>query len=157
MPDHPQNSFSRRTVARTALALTAVGVFGPAAVWADGAPSDVVAHCRDWLAGEAEHDRLSQRWSSLESRMMRGRAWAQMTEAQRSALPEVGEMARIETELAAGGDRQERALSVLSRLLPETLSDAADLMRVAAHLLRYEGEQPRKLICNALRVVGRES
>ena len=67
MPDEPK-SISRRTLAGSALSIPVVGASYVAQA---AATESVGARCREWLAGAAEHERLSLRWQSLESQMMR--------------------------------------------------------------------------------------
>lgn len=146
-------SVSRRTVTGAAGALP----FMRAASRVSAGDGDgVLARCHAWLAGEATLDRVNQRWSAIESRVMKRRRPGQGTSAPFGTPQERADMAELEGQLTALSARQAERLDALADMPAATLGEAVGLMVVAAHLLQYEDDPSHKLIRNALAVVGAE-
>lgn len=152
MPADPRLPYlvSRRTVTGAAGALP----FMHAASAAPAGDGDgVLNRCRTWLAGEADLDRLNRRWSAIEGRIMKRREPGQGTDVPFGTPQERADMAALDRRLAVSSGRQAERLDALTGMSPSTLAEAAGLMIVAAHLMRYEGDPSHELICNALAVV----
>jgi len=82
---------SRRVVIGAASAAPVVAGAGGAAV-----PDAAVARCAEWLALDAEIDRLGLRWSDLETILVRQKRWERMTPEERGELLPSEEMDAID-------------------------------------------------------------
>ncbi|NQE62382.1 hypothetical protein E1H18_2638 [Caulobacter sp. RHG1] len=85
---------SRRAVIGAASAAPVVAGAGGGA-----APDPAVARCAEWMALDAEIDRLGLRWSDLETILVRKKRWERMTPDERAALSPTHEMDAIDKQL----------------------------------------------------------
>jgi hypothetical protein len=84
---------------RRALIQAATACALPLPLAAAGAdPALVLA--RRWSALEAEQRRLTREWQALETWLFQHRAWPELTDAERKAVPEAARMWAIEHRLA---------------------------------------------------------
>ena len=107
---------------RALIAGTSVVAFGtasPAAASVTLPPASVVAsdvaarRCRNWLAVDAQIERLQSRWAKLESWLIREHSWCKLTSAEQQALPWSKELRDIDGILDTLFDKRERLLGAI--------------------------------------------
>ena len=102
------------------------------------AAADIPAQCADWIAMDLEIDRLSRRWSDLETLAVRQFDYFKLTQAQIRALPAGPEMDAVDAECRRLGDVREDALKPLSKLSPRTIQDVSAQLAVAYRIMEFE-------------------
>jgi len=135
---------SRRTLIGAA---TAAPVLGGGSIEAN----DTVRRCADWIALDLEIDRLTLRWSKLETLMVREHGWFGLTPAEQRALPEAADMFEIDNRLEALSLQRERLLRPLSRLPADTVHAVASKLVIAARLMQHEENPARPFVASAVR------
>ncbi len=115
------------------------------------APVDTVAQCAAWMALDLEIDRLSLRWSQIETTMAEKHDWFRLTQAQRRALPQAAEMYEIDERLKVLFRQRRLDLKGLVKLKAESLHAVASKLAVAARILQYEENTAQPLIAAAVR------
>jgi len=109
MPDNKEPfAVSRRVVIGAASAAPVVAGAGGATV-----PDAAVARCAEWLALDAEIDRLGLRWSDLETILVRQKRWERMAPEERGELLPSEEMDAIDAQLKPLFDQREAWLEAL--------------------------------------------
>lgn len=89
-------------------------------------PTDIpsVPVCETWLALDAEHRLLIDRWQKLESQLVTRNNWFNLPPQEREALPEAAQLQAIENQLDALAVKRQELL----RLVPlEACASASDL------------------------------
>ncbi len=126
---------------RALIAGTSVIGFGaanPAAASVTLAPSAAVAsdlatrRCRNWLAVDAQIERLQNRWAKLEGWLIREHSWCSLGPAEQQALPWSKELRDIDGILTTLFEKRERLLEAI----PD--SSALNLEAVVARLAVVE-------------------
>ena len=139
MPDIKPPPMTRRALLAGASATPLTRVDGPRS-------PDLTARCAAWLAASFENDRLTLRWSRLETLVLRGPG------SSRRAAP-VAEMAEIEGRLAMLDEERERGLEALSRHPARTMHEVASKLAVAARMLDGEGGPIHRIVAEAVSVM----
>lgn len=107
---------------RALIAGTSVAAFGavsPAAASTNLAPIAVVAsteaarHCKNWLAIDAQIERLQTRWAKLEGWLIREHSWCNLGPSEQQALPWSKELQDIDGILDTLFDKRERLLEAI--------------------------------------------
>lgn len=116
--------FSRRGL----IAGTSVAAFGlaspatstaAAAASANLAPAALIAsteatrHCKNWLAIDAQIERLQNRWAKLEGWLIREHSWSNLSPTEQQALPWSKELRDIDGILDTLFKRRERLLEAI--------------------------------------------
>jgi hypothetical protein len=114
---------------------------------------DLVSHCTEWLALDLEIDRLSLRWSGLETAAVREFNWFRLSHAERCAVPMAAEMDRIEEQLNALFNARERGLKALDKLPAQDVHGAASKLVVAARISQSEDGGAHSLVVDAVRTL----
>ncbi len=135
-----------------------VAASAPAAAATSGtfriAPADdLVARCAEWLSLDLRINRLSLRWSALETRAAREFDWFKLSLAQRRALPLGVEMFEIDARLDRLSEERVRRFEALAALEARDLDGAAGKLAVAARVLEDEGGPAYRLVADAARVL----
>jgi hypothetical protein len=101
-------------------------------------PNDVTARCDEWLAIDAEIDRLSLRWSDLETMLVKERQWRKMTPDQREALSPTEEMDAIDVQLEGLFEQRRQGLDVLTALVARDMRGVASKLQVAVKVMDHQ-------------------
>ncbi|WP_312083326.1 helicase [Brevundimonas sp.] len=126
---------------RALIAGTSVVAFGaanPAAASVAVPSAAVVAsdvatrQCRNWLALDAQIERLQTRWAKLEGWLIREHSWCKLTPTEQQALPWSKELRDIDGILTTLFDKRERLLEAI----PD--SSAVTLEAIVARLAVVE-------------------
>jgi len=126
---------------RALIAGTSVVAFGaanPAAASVTLPPATAVAsdiaarRCKNWLAIDAQIERLQTRWAKLEGWLIREHSWCGLTPAEQQALPWSKELRDIDGMLDTLFEKRERLLEEI----PD--SSAVSLEAVVARLAVVE-------------------
>jgi hypothetical protein len=99
---------------------------------------DVTARCDGWLALDAEIDRLSSRWSDLETVLVKKKQWHKMTPDQREALPPTEEMQAIDAQLDRLFEQRRQELESLTTLVAWDMRGVASKLRVAVKVMDHQ-------------------
>ena len=145
------SSISRREVLGAAAAGPASGSMS--AVICGPIASDLVARCSEWLALDLEIDRLSLRWSTLETQAARDFDLFRLPSAARRALPMAAEMHDIDARLETLFKARSKGLKALRRMKPIDGHGAASKLLVAARASQYEGGEIHDLVMEAVEVL----
>lgn len=126
---------SRRVVigaasAAPVAASASLGVAAPA--------NPVVTRCAEWLALDAQINRLLSRWSDLETILVQQRRWERMTPEERVAMTPTEEMNAIDEELKPLFDRQRDWLDALPKLRAHELKGAVAKLEVALQVMIHQ-------------------
>lgn len=111
---------------------------------------DLVARCSSWLALDLEIDRLSRRWSELETQAVNDFDWFKLTFAQRRRLPMALEMDQIEDRLGELFNVRRDGLAALRKLKPADVHGVASKLVVAARVSLYESDELHGFIAEAV-------
>lgn len=103
--------------------------------------NELVARCASWLALDLEIDRLSKRWSELETQAVYQFDWFKLTSTQRRRLPMAQEMDEIEGRLSELFNVRRAGLAVLRKLRPTDIHGTASKLAVAARVSLYESDE----------------
>ncbi len=135
MSDSKDDPFavSRRVLIGAASATPLLAGAGP------GSPSnDVTARCDEWLALDAEIDRLLSRWSDLENMLVKERRWREMTPDQREALSPTEEMDAIDKQVKGLFEQRRQGLDALPALVARDMRGVASKLQVAVKVMDHE-------------------
>lgn len=124
---------SRRVVIVAASAAPVVAGAGGAAV-----PDAAVARCAEWLALDAEIDRLSLHWSDLETILVRQKRWERMTPEERGELLPSEEMDAIDEQLKPLFEQREAWLEALSTVRARDIYGVAAKLEVALQVMVHQ-------------------
>jgi len=124
---------SRRVVLGAASAAPVVAGAGGAAV-----PDAAVARCAEWLALDAEIDRLGLRWSDLETILVRQKRWERMTPEERGELLPSEEMDAIDEQLKPLFDQREAWLEALPTVRARDMYGVAAKLEVALQVMVHQ-------------------
>jgi hypothetical protein len=145
------NALSRRMVIG-AVSLAPAIAATPATPCAPQA-DDLVGRCAAWLALDLEIDRLSLRWSALETTAVREFNWFRLSHAQRRAVPMAAKMDQIEAQLDALFKARKRGLKALHRLPARDVHGVASKLVVAARISQFEDGGANALVADAVRTL----
>jgi hypothetical protein len=151
MSDDKPIAVSRRTVLAVGSVVPVAGglltdVCAPQA-------DDLVARCAQWLALDLEIDRLSLRWSALETTAVREFNWFALSRAQRRAVPLAAEMDQIDARLNELFKVRRRGLKALAKLPARDVHGVASKLVVAARISQYEDGGAHRFIADAVRTL----
>jgi hypothetical protein len=96
---------------------------------------DVTARCDEWLVLDTEIDRLSSRWSDLETVLVQEKQWHKMTPDQREALSPTEEMQAIDDQLEGLFEQRRQWLDVLPTLVARDMRGVASKLQVAVKVM----------------------
>lgn len=124
---------SRRVVIGAASAAPMVAGAGVAA-----SSNEAMARCAEWLALDAEIDRLGLRWSDLETILVRQKRWERMTPEERGELLPSEEMAAIDEQLKPLFDQREAWLEALPKVRAHDMYGVVAKLEVALHVMVHQ-------------------
>jgi hypothetical protein len=124
---------SRRVIIGAASAAPVVAGAGGAA-----GPDAAVARCAEWLALDAEIDRLGLRWSDLETILVRQKRWERMTPEERGELLPSEEMDAIDEQLKPLFDQREAWLGALPTVRTRDMYGVAAKLEVALQVMAHQ-------------------
>lgn len=124
---------SRRVVIGAASAAPVVAGAGGGA-----APDPAVVRCAEWMALDAEIDRLGLRWSDLETILVRQKRWERMTPEERGELLPSEEMDAIDKQLAPLFEQREAWLEALPAMHASDLHGVAAKLEVALRVMVHQ-------------------
>lgn len=124
---------SRRVVIGAASATPVVGGAG------GSAPSDpAVARCAEWMALDAEIDRLGLRWSDLEAILVRQKRWERMTPEERGELLPSEEMDAIDKQMEPLFEQREAWLVALPAVRANDMHGVVAKLEVALRVMVHQ-------------------
>ena len=137
---------SRRTLIGGA---TAAPLFAGAA----SAPTDqAVTACENWLALDAECNRLSRRWQKLETQLAREHDFLKLSRRQQRKLPQAQELYAIDDRLEELWEEKDALLKILPAVAATSAFGLAGKLAVAAiEVCPEENEEAHHLIASILR------
>lgn len=124
---------SRRVVIGAASAAPMVAGAGGTAV-----PDAAVARCAEWLALDAEIDRLGLRWSDLETILVRQKRWERMTPEERGELLPSEEMDAIDAQLKPLFEQRETWLEGLPAVRARDIYGVVAKLDVALQVMVHQ-------------------
>ncbi|UAL11691.1 hypothetical protein [Caulobacter segnis] len=111
----------------------------PVVSGAGGAIADpAVARCAEWMALDAEIDRLGLRWSDLETILVRQRRWERMTPEERGELLPSEEMDAIDAQLKPLFDQREVWLEALPKVRAHDMYGVVAKLEVALQVMVHQ-------------------
>jgi len=125
---------SRRVVIGAAGAAPVVANTGAGAAMQDQA----IARCDEWLALDAEIDRLGLRWSDLETILVREKRWERMTPEERVALSPTQEMDAIDKRLQPLFEQREAWLEALPAVRADDMYGVVAKLEVALRVMVHQ-------------------
>jgi hypothetical protein len=125
---------SRRVVIGAAGAAPVVANAGAGAAMQDQA----IARCDEWLALDAEIDRLGNRWSDLETILVRQKRWERMTPEERGELLPSEEMDAIDAQLKPLFDQREAWLNALPKVRARDMHGVVAKLEVALQVMVHQ-------------------
>lgn len=124
---------SRRVVIGAASAAPVVAGAGGSAL-ADPA----IARCGEWLALDAEIDRLGNRWSDLETILVRQKRWERMTPEERGELLPSEEMDAIDKQMEPLFAQREAWLEALPAVRANDMHGVVAKLEVALRVMVHQ-------------------
>ncbi len=124
---------SRRVVVGAASAAPVVTGAGGTAVL-----DQAIARCAEWLALDAEINRLGLRWSDLEAILVRQKRWERMTPEERGELLPSKEMDAIDEQLKPLFDQREAWLDALPLVRARDINGVAAKLEVALQVMVHQ-------------------
>lgn len=124
---------SRRVVIGAASAAPVVAGAGVTA-----SSNEVMTRCAEWLALDAEIDRLGLRWSDLETILVRQKRWERMTPEERGELLPSEEMDAIDEQLKPLFDQREAWLEALPKVRAHDMHGVAAKLEVALQVMVHQ-------------------
>ncbi|WP_395444136.1 hypothetical protein [Caulobacter sp. UC70_42] len=104
-----------------------------------GALADpAVARCAEWMALDAEIDRLGLRWSDLEAILVRQKRWERMTPEERGEMLPSEEMAAIDAQLKPLFEQREAWLEALPAVRAIDMHGVAAKLEVALQVMVHQ-------------------
>lgn len=128
---------SRRAVI-TGTSIMALGVpmsSAPLPAAASAAHDEVTERCKQWLAVNAEIERLQARWAKLESWLVREHSWFQLSPAEKQALPKARELCDIQGCLDRLTEQRGRLLEAIPASGPPSLEAVITRLTVVERLI----------------------
>lgn len=111
---------------------------------------DLPARCAEWLTLDLEIDRLSRRWSLLETQAVREFDWFKLSSAKRSALPMAAEMDDIDDRIQALFKERTKGLKALRRMKATDAHGAVSKLVVAARISQQDGGDVPAFLAEAI-------
>ncbi len=112
--------------------------------------------CETWLALDAEHRLLIERWQKLEGKLVARDNWFSLPSQEREALPEAAQLQAIENQL---DDISVKRQELLRHVPSEACASASDLHLKLAVVLALvpedENEEAHGIVKSALRDLAR--
>lgn len=125
---------SRRVVIGAAGAAPVVANTGAGAAMQDQA----IARCDQWLALDAEIDRLGNRWSDLETILVRQKRWERMTPEERGELLPSEEMDAIDKKLEPLFEQRGAWLEALPTIRANDMHGVVAKLEVALRVMVHQ-------------------
>ncbi|MDO9609872.1 MAG: helicase [Brevundimonas sp.] len=101
--------------------------------------SDVATRrCRNWLAVDAQIERLQNRWAKLEGWLIREHSWCELSPTEQQALPWSKELRDIDGILDTLFEKRERLLETLPDTASLSLEAVVTRLAVAERLVCTE-------------------
>ena len=125
---------SRRVVIGAAGAAPVVANTGAGAAMQDQA----IARCDEWLALDAEIDRLGNRWSDLETILVRQKRWERMTPEERGELLPSEEMDAIDKQMEPLFAQREAWLEALPAVRANDMHGVVAKLEVALRVMVHQ-------------------
>ncbi|OYX03004.1 MAG: hypothetical protein B7Z12_10915 [Caulobacter vibrioides] len=97
-----------------------------------------VARCAEWMALDAEIDRLGLRWSDLETILVREKRWERMTPEEREELLPSEEMDAIDKQMEPLFERREAWLEALAAVRASDMHGVAAKLDVALRVMAHQ-------------------
>jgi len=97
-----------------------------------------IARCDEWLALEAEIDRLGNRWSDLETILVRQKRWERMTPEERGELLPTEEMDAIDKQLEPLFEQREAWLEDLPTVRANDMHGVVAKLEVALRVMVHQ-------------------
>lgn len=111
-----------------------------------------VTACENWLALDAERNRLSRRWQKLETQLAHEHNFLKLSRRQQRKLPQAQELYEIDDRLEELWEQQDALLKILPTLVATSALGLAGKLAVAAtHVCKDENEEGHYLIVSILR------
>ncbi len=99
-------------------------------------PDPAVARCAEWMALDAEIDRLGLRWSDLETILEK--RWERMTPDERAALSPTQEMDAIDDQLEPLFEQREAWLEALPAVRASDMHGVVAKLEVALRVMVHQ-------------------
>lgn len=131
--DNGPFAVSRRVVIGATSAAPVVASASSSAV-----PDPAIARCAEWMALDAEIDRLGLRWSDLEAILVREKRWERMTPEERVALSPTQEMDAIDAQLGPLFERWEAWLEALPAVRASDIHGVVAKLEVALRVMVHQ-------------------
>lgn len=125
---------SRRVVIGAAGAAPVVANTGAGAAMQDQA----IARCDEWLALDAEIDRLGNRWSDLETILARQKRWERMTPEERGELLPSEEMNAIDKQMEPLFAQRQAWLEALPAVRANDMHGVVAKLEVALRVMVHQ-------------------
>lgn len=109
--------------------------------------------CAEWLATDAEIDRMSTRWATLETRLASDEPSVKRVAPQRRSPHQIAEMLRLEVRINALSADLDQLLKLITQAQATALPEAIAKLEIAIQLLAFDHEPARRLIADAARSV----
>ncbi|USQ96121.1 hypothetical protein [Caulobacter sp. RL271] len=97
-----------------------------------------IARCGEWLALDAEIDRLGNRWSDLETVLVRQKRWERMTPEERGELLPSEEMDAIDKQLEPLFEQREAWLEALPTVRANDMLGVVAKLEVALRVMVHQ-------------------
>lgn len=97
-----------------------------------------IARCDEWLALDAEIDRLGNRWSDLETILVRQKRWERMTPEERGELLPPEEMDAIDKQLEPLFEQRETWLEALAAIRATDIHGVVAKLEVALRVMVHQ-------------------
>lgn len=127
-------AISRRAV----ISATGLPLAGPVRGSPARSAADIPAQCAAVVRLEDLIDRSSSRWSDLEKLAITQFDYFKLSDRQRLAHPTGREMAEVDAECRRLHAARKAALRPLKNAQPRSVQDAAALLSIAYHILKFE-------------------
>lgn len=126
---------SRRVVIGAASAAPVVAGAGAGIA---ASSNEAMTRCAEWLALDAEIDRLGLRWSDLETILVRQKRWERMTPEERGELLPSEEMDAIDEQLKPLFEQRETWLEALPAVRAGDIYGVAAKLDVALQVMAHQ-------------------
>ncbi|MBN8607000.1 MAG: hypothetical protein J0L81_08800 [Caulobacterales bacterium] len=148
MGSHNRKGVSRRGTIAT---LSVAPFLGPSVANALE-PDRCVAACEHWLALNAEHKRLANRWCDLEVELERTHKFLSLSRRKQRLIPEARELEEIDDRLEELHDEMRTILALLPTMVATSDLGLAGKLAVAAiEVCPEENAEAHHLIASILR------
>jgi len=126
---------SRRVVIGAASAAPVVAGAGAGVA---ASSNEAMTRCAEWLALDAEIDRLGLRWSDLETVLVRQKRWERMTPEERGELLPSEEMDAIDEQLKPLFEQRDAWLDALPKVRARDLHGVVAKLEVALQVMVHQ-------------------